>query len=120
MTDGVISDTKKPENKVTYAQLTKGKKIEKYLDVKPKPEDYTKFTYVGKPYKRNDSILKVTGQAKYTGDLKFPGMVFARVLRPPSHGAKMKSVDVSGAEKIEGVQVVRDGDFIAVLSENRG
>ena len=99
-------------------QLAKGKKLEKYLDVKPSVEDYTKFTYVGKPYKHSDAYLKVTGQAKYTGDLKLPGMVFARILRPPSFGAKLTSVDVSGAEKIEGVKVVRDGDFIAVVSEN--
>jgi isoquinoline 1-oxidoreductase len=117
--DGIISDTKNPNNKVSYAELSKGKKLEKYLDVKPSVEDYTKFTYVGKPYHRSDSKLKVTGQAKYTGDLKFPGMVFARILRPPSHGAKLKSVDLSAAEKAEGVQVVRDGEFIAVLSENR-
>ncbi len=117
--DGIITDTKNPKNKVSYAQLAKGKKIEKYLDVKPSVEDYTKFTYVGKPYNRSDSNLKVTGQAKYTGDLKMPGMVFARILRPPSHGAKLTSVDVSGAEKIKGTQVVRDGDFIAVINENR-
>jgi nicotinate dehydrogenase subunit B len=119
VTEGVITDTKNQKNKVTYSQLTKGKKIEKYLDVKPSVEDYTKFTCVGKSYKRTDSVLKVTGQAKYAGDLKLPGMVFARILRPPSHGAKMKSVDVSGAGKIPGVQVLRDGDFVAVLSENR-
>ena len=100
-------------------QLAKGKRIEKFLDVKPSPEDYTKFTYVSKPYLRRDSTIKVTGEAKYTGDLKLPGMVFARILRPPSHGAKLTSVDVSGAEKIPGVQVVRDGDLIAVLHENR-
>jgi isoquinoline 1-oxidoreductase len=117
--DGMIYDTKNPKNSVSYAQLTKGKKMERFLDVKPSPEDYTKFTYVGKPFKHSDANLKVTGQAKYAGDLKIPGMVFARILRPPSHGAKLKSVDVSGAEKIEGVKVVRDGDFIAVISENR-
>jgi nicotinate dehydrogenase subunit B len=117
--DGVVTDTKNPANRVTYAQLTRGKKMEKYLDVKPQVEDYRKFTYVGKPYKRSDALLKVTGKAKYTGDYKLPGMVFARILRPPSHGAKMKSVDVSAAEKIQGVQVVRDGDLVAVLSENR-
>jgi isoquinoline 1-oxidoreductase len=66
-----------------------------------------------------DSVQKVTGQAKYAGDLKLPGMVFARILRPPSHGAIMTSVDVSGAEKIEGVTVIRDGDFVSVISENR-
>jgi nicotinate dehydrogenase subunit B len=116
--DGTITDIKNPKNNVTYAQLAKGRKIEKYLDVKPAVEDFTKFTYVGKPYKHSDAKLKVTGQAKYTGDLKLPGMVFARILRPPSHGAKLSSVDVSEAEKIKGTQVIRDGDFIAVLNEN--
>jgi len=117
--DGIVTDTKNPANSVSYAELTKGKKIEKYLDVKPEVEDYTKFTYVGKSYNHSDAILKVTGEAKYTGDLKLPGMVFSRILRPPSHGAKLTSVDVSGAEKIKDVKVVRDGDFIAVLHENR-
>jgi nicotinate dehydrogenase subunit B len=117
--DGVIIDSKNPAKRISYAQLAKGKKLEKYLDVKPAVEDYTKFTFVGKPYKKVDSIEKVTGQAKYAGDLKLPGMIFARILRPPSHGAKMTSVDVSGAEKIEGIRVVRDGDFIAVVSENK-
>ena len=116
--DGVITDTKNPKNSVTYAQLTKGKKLEKYLDVKPAVEDYTKFTYIGKPYKRSDALSKVTGQAIFTGDLKLLGMVFARILRPPSHGAKLTSADVSGAEKVDGVKVVREGDFIAVVSEN--
>jgi nicotinate dehydrogenase subunit B len=117
--DGVITDTRNPKKTVTYAQLTRGKKVEKFLDQKPAPEDYKKFTYVGKPFKHADARLKVTGEAKYTGDLKLPGMVFARILRPPSHGAKLTKADVSEAEKIEGIKVVRDGDFIAVVSENR-
>ena len=41
--DGIITDTKNPANSVSYAQLTKGKKIEKYLDVKPSVEDYHKI-----------------------------------------------------------------------------
>jgi nicotinate dehydrogenase subunit B len=117
--DGIVIDTKNPKNKVSYAQLAKGKKLEKYLDAKPSVEEYTKFTYVGKPYKHADALVKVTGQAKYTGDIKLPGMVFARILRPPSHGAKLTTVDVSGAEQVQGTQVVRDGDFIAVLNENQ-
>lgn len=117
--DGIVIDSKNTKNSISYAQLTKGEKLEKFLDVKPAAEDYSKFTYVGKPYKRVDSVQKVTGQAKYAGDLKLPGMVFARILRPSSHGAKMTSVDVSGAEKIEGVTVIRDGDFVSVISENR-
>jgi len=117
--DGIISDIKNPKSSVSYAQLTKVKRIERFLDIKPSVEDYTKFYYVGKSYKHSDANLKVTGEAKYTGDLKLPGMVFARILRPPSHGAKLTSVDSSGAEKIPGTQVVRDGDLVAVLNENR-
>lgn len=117
--DGIIIDTKNPRNKVSYAQLAKGRKLEKYLDVKPAVEDYTKFTYVSKPAMRTDSYEKVTGKAKYAADLKLPGMVRARILRPPSHGASLKSVDVSEAEKTDGIKVVRDGDLIAVVGENR-
>ena len=51
--------------------------------------------------------------------MKLPGMVFARILRPPSHAAKMTSVDYSGAEKIAGTKVIRDGDLVAVINENR-
>ncbi|HBE42811.1 MAG TPA: hypothetical protein DDW27_16735 [Bacteroidales bacterium] len=117
--DGIIIDTANPKKRISYAQLAKGKKLEKYLDVKPPVEDYTKFTCVTKPRNKVDSYEKVTGKAKFAGDLRLPGMVFARILRPPSHGAKLKSADVSGAEKIAGVKVVRDGDLIAVVSENR-
>jgi isoquinoline 1-oxidoreductase len=116
--DGIITDIQNPKNKVTYAQLTKGKRIEKFLDVKPSAEDYKKFTYVGKSYKHADATLKVTGEARYSGDIRLPGMVFARILRPPSHGAKLASADTSGAETVEGARVIREGSLIAVLHEN--
>ena len=117
--DGIITDTKNPAKSISYSKLAKGKKIEKYLDVKPAVEDYSMFTYVGKSYNHSDARLKVTGAAKYSGDMKLPGMVFARILRPPSHGAKLKSVDYSAAEKFEGIKVIHDGDLVAVLHENR-
>jgi nicotinate dehydrogenase subunit B len=117
--DGIVSEKGNPSKAVSYADLAKGKKLEKYLDVQPPVEDYTEFTYVGKPLLHSDAYLKVTGKAQYTGDLKLPGMLHARILRPPSHGATLVSADLSAAEKMEGVRVVRDGDFIAVLSEDR-
>ncbi len=117
--DGVVTESGNPSVRVSYAELAQGKKLERYLDVKPAPEDHTKFTLVGKSLKHSDGYEKVTGRAKYTGDLKLPGMLHARILRPPSHGAKLVSADLSAAEAITGVQVVREGDFIAVLSENR-
>lgn len=118
VSDGIVFDKQNADNKVAYSELTKGKRIDRYLDDKPSVEDYRKFTFVGRPYQRLDSIDKVTGAAKYTGDLRLPGMVFARILRPPSHRAKLVTADVSEAEKIKGVNIVRDGDLLAVLHES--
>lgn len=117
--DGVIFDKTNPSRSVTYGQLAKGRRIEKFLDIKPSVEDYSKFTYVGKPLTRRDSYEKVTGVAKFTGDLKIPGMVYARILRHPSHAAKTTSVDWSAAEKVQGTTVIHEGDLVAVLNESR-
>jgi nicotinate dehydrogenase subunit B len=117
--DGVISDIRNNKNKVTYGELTKGKRIEKHLDANQELKDYAKFKYVGKPYLHQDARLKVTGGAKYAADIQLPGLLHARLLRPPSHGAKLLTADVSEAEKMKGIQVVHDGDFIAVLGDDR-
>jgi nicotinate dehydrogenase subunit B len=117
--EGVIIDKKNSNNKVSYGQLTKGKRIERFMDKKPPLKDPADFNIIGKPYFRVDSKLKVTGQAKYTGDFHPQGMVYARILRPPSHFAKLVSVNTTEAEKIQGIQVVRDGDLVALLHELR-
>ena len=102
------------QKKVTYAELAQGKKILRHLKgaaVKT-PAD---FALVGKPVSRRDAREKVTGQAKYAGDVKEPGLLHARILRPPAHGAKLIRADTSGAREIEGVQIIEDGELIAVL-----
>ena len=116
--DGVVFDTKKPNKKVTYAELTKGQKIVKTLSEKPPVKDPSKHKVIGQPVFRRDSVDKVTGTAKYAGDIHLPGMLYARILRPPAHGAKMKSLDTSRAEKMEGVLVIKQDDLVAVLHEN--
>jgi isoquinoline 1-oxidoreductase len=58
----------------------------------------------------------VTGAHKYTFDMKRPGMLWAKVLYPPQFGASLKSLDGSAAEKIPGVKVVHEGNFIAVAA----
>lgn len=113
--DGVIYLKTDKNKKVTYGQLTKGKKIEKFLEIKPKTKDFSEYKIRGKSFRHADGVAKVTGKAMYSGDLRMPGLMYAKILRPPSHGATLKSADTSEAEKMEGVQVVRDQDFIAVL-----
>jgi isoquinoline 1-oxidoreductase len=117
--NGIVYDKADNNKKVSYAELTKGKKIEKHLDVKPAVKDPATFKAIGKPNLHRDAVLKVTGQAKFSGDMLFPDSLYARVLHPPSHGAKLVSADTSEAAKIEGVKVVKEGDFIAVLHKDR-
>ncbi|MBD3183140.1 molybdopterin-dependent oxidoreductase [Candidatus Poribacteria bacterium] len=112
---GAVIEKNNSKNRVTYAQLTEGKRIERHLEEKPPVKDFLEFKIVGKPVLRRDSLEKVTGEAKFAGDIRLPGMLYAKILRPPAYGARLKSVDTSAAEKIEGVKVVRDGDLVAVL-----
>jgi nicotinate dehydrogenase subunit B len=115
--DGVISVKGKTGKKVSYSDLTKGQKIARYLDKKPDFKNYSEFKIMGKSFVHQDAIIKVKGEAKFAADFRLPGMLYARVLRPPSHGATLTSVDTTEAEKTEGIQVVKDRDFIAVLHE---
>ena len=113
--DGAVYVLKSPSKKATYADLIGGKKIEVRLEKKPPIKPVAAHTVTGKPTPRSDGRAKVTGEAKFSGDIRLPGMLYAAVLRPPAHGAKLKSADTSAAEKVPGAQVVRDGDLIAVL-----
>ena len=116
---GVVTDSADPKKTVTYGQLTEGKRIERKVDGKAPRTAVKAFSVVGQSAKRRDGIEKVTGQAKYAGDVLPPGGVLhARLLRPPAHGATMGSVDTSAAERLPGVKVVRDGDLVAVLHEH--
>lgn len=58
----------------------------------------------------------VTGQHRYASDALLPGMVVGKILRPPAYQATLDFVDTSAAEAMEGVTVVREGDFIAVTA----
>ena len=116
--NGLIFDRKRPMSRVTYGELTAGKIIERHLKDLPPLKPASEYTVSGKSYLRRDAFDKVTGRAHYTADIRLPGMVYARILRPPAHGARRLHVDTSAAEKMADVQVVRDGDLVAVLHPN--
>ena len=114
---GVVSDRKNERKRITYGELAKGEPIERHLKLKPELKDVSQFQIMGQPKLRRDSLEKVTGKAKYAADIRLPGMLYAKILRPPAHGAKLKKADTSGARKVDGVRLVEDGDLIAVLHE---
>ncbi len=113
--DGVVFDKGNPAHKVTYGQLTRGKYIEKRTTRKPAVKGVTEHKVMGTPLGRVDATSKVTGETRYAGDIRLPGMLYARILRPPAHGAKLKHVDTSAAGADEGVIIVKEEDFVAVL-----
>jgi len=113
--NGVVSVRDQAQKKATYAELAQGQAIERHLDPKPAPKTPAAFKVIGKPRLRRDAREKVTGKAQYAGDIRLEGMLYARLLRPPAHGAKMKSVETGEAEKLDGVRVVREGEMVAVL-----
>jgi nicotinate dehydrogenase subunit B len=116
--EGMIYKKNAPAGKVSYAQLTKGKRIERTVQEKPAIKHYSKHTISGKSVKRTDALEKVTGKAKFAGDIRLPGMLYAKILRPPVHGAQLKQVDVSAARQVNGLHIVQEKDLIAVLHEN--
>jgi isoquinoline 1-oxidoreductase len=113
--DGFVQEKTNPQNRISYGALARGKMIERHLDPKPPVKPPAEYTIVGRPADRKDAVLKASGKAQYAGDIQLSGMLYARILRPPAHGAKLKTIDLSGAEKTEGARVIRDGDLIAVL-----
>jgi isoquinoline 1-oxidoreductase len=115
--DGVIRHAS-GQKQITYAQLVAGKHIARHIDKVP-VKLAAQVKIFGESPARKDALEKVTGKAIYSGDLKFEGLLHARIVRPPAHGATMKDVDVSAAEKLPGVTVIRDGDLVAVLHGRR-
>ncbi len=115
VSDGVVAVSGDSSRSVSYADLAKGKTIARRLDRKAVLESVKDFSTVGRPVNRLDAVSKVTGRAEFSGDIRRDGMVYARLLRPPAHGATLVDVDASGVEAVKGASVVRDGDIIAVL-----
>jgi isoquinoline 1-oxidoreductase len=115
--DGVVFDSERPETRVTYGELARGQKILRRAVPKPSPKKPAEFTRIGKPLNRRDSREKVTGAAKFAGDIRRPGLLYAKILRPPAHGAKRVSLDTAAAEAVPGIRLVRDGDLVAALHE---
>jgi nicotinate dehydrogenase subunit B len=117
--DGVVVSKTDRAKHVTYGELTAGKRIERRLDGQAVLRQVGAFTIMGTSAPRRDALEKVTGKAKYAGDIVPSGALHARILRPPSHGATFVRADTSAAERVPGARVVRDGDLIAVLHAHR-
>ena len=116
--NGFVFDKENKRSRVSYAQLAQGKKIERYAMGKVAVKKPSEFKIMGTAVLRRDAREKVTGKARYAGDVGFPGMLYAKILRPPAHGAKLVDVDLSEAKQMKDVLVFKEGDFVAVLHQH--
>lgn len=116
--NGTVYVSSDNATRVTYGQLAKGQRITRKVDGKAVLKALPEFRLMGKSVKRMDGRAKVTGKAQYAGDIRLPDMVYARILRPPAHGATLKSVDTSEAARIPGVTVVNQDGIVAVLHKD--
>jgi nicotinate dehydrogenase subunit B len=106
--------------KLAYGELVKGTELHRSAAA-PATYDLRKpgqYLVIGKPFQRIDIPAKVSGGAAYVQDLRLPGMVHARVVRPPSAGARLAGFDSAAVDKLPGVlKLVRDGSFVGVLAQ---
>ncbi|MFL6792329.1 MAG: molybdopterin cofactor-binding domain-containing protein [Bradyrhizobium sp.] len=103
---------------LSYGELVATDMLHVQAQPKSRLKNPATFRVLGQPVPRVDIPAKVTGGAAYVQDMRLPGMVHARVVRPPSYGAQLAECDVSVVEKLPGViKVVRDGNFLAVVAE---
>lgn len=108
------------QRSITYAELAAGGELPKAFeqaapsDLALTPTDRWKVmgTSVPRPNRRD----LVTGAHKYPSDQIRPGMLYGKVLRPPSYGARLTGIDLAPAQAMKDLTVVRDGDFVGVAA----
>ena len=105
-------------NGVGIASLVGGKRLSLQVDAKAPLRPPAQYTVVGKPVLRPDVPAKCTARHTYLQDHIVPGMLHGRVVRPPTIGAKLVSVDESSIGKIPDARVVRIQDFLGVVAKD--
>lgn len=103
---------------IGYGDLVGGRFLRYRATDRSPLRDPGQYTVIGQPMQRVDIPPKVTGGVAYVQDLRLPGMVHARPVRPPSYGARLRSLDAGDVEGMPGVlKVVRDGSYLGVIAE---
>jgi CO/xanthine dehydrogenase Mo-binding subunit len=101
---------------LSYAELARGKALAHNLHAEDPVTPATEWKIAGMPLPKADGRAFVTGRHQYASDVRLEGMLYGKVLRPPSFGATLASYDDSAARAMTGVTIVRDGDFIGVAA----
>ena len=129
VSDGVVSVAGNPDKKISYGELVGGKHFDVKIsatgtgwDMKIAAEvpakSYKDYKIVGTKVERVDLPPKFTGEFVYTQDVRVPGMLHGRVVRPPTVNSKPTNVDHASIKDIPGsVKIVQEGNFVGVVAE---
>lgn len=101
---------------LSFGQLTQGQKLMKTISGNVPTTPAEQWQVAGKPIPKVDGRAFVTGKHQFTPDIKLPGMLYGKVLRPAAFGATLVSLQTQAAESLPGVVVVRDGNFVGVTA----
>lgn len=116
--DGVITAKNDPSKKVTYAQLVGGKKFNLTVSATARRKPASEWRVLGTPLGRPDLPEVVTGRFEFVHNVRLPGMLHGRVVRPPLVGATLISVDESSVQGMPGlVKVVVKRNFVGVVAQ---
>jgi CO/xanthine dehydrogenase Mo-binding subunit len=114
--DGVVR-ARDGGGSVTYGELIGDRALSLKVDAAAALKPHDRLRFIGQPLPRPDLPAKITGHHRYLQDLVLPGMLHARVIRPPAHGAALVSVDESSIAGIGSARTVRIQSFLAVVGE---
>src|SRR5712692_4854686 len=120
--DGVVRVKSDASKKVSYGQLIGGKKFDLKLDSNAKRKPASEWTVLGTAARRPDMPAMVTGQFEFVHNVRVPGMLHGRVVRPPAVGATVVSVDESSVRDLPGVvngrvKVVAKKNFVGMVAD---
>ncbi len=99
-----------------YGELARGKTLAQNLPAEDPVTPPDQWAIAGKPIPKKHARSFVTGEHQYTPDLRRPGMLYGKVLRPPSFAATLTSYDAKATQTMNGVVIVHDGDFIGAAA----
>jgi nicotinate dehydrogenase subunit B len=115
--DGVVSVKATPARRVAYGALIGGKKFDVQLDPKATRRHPREWTVLGTSVPRVDMRAMATGQFEFVHNVRVPGMLHGRVVRPPSPGATLMGVDENSVRSMPGfVKVVVKNNFVGVVA----
>jgi nicotinate dehydrogenase subunit B len=113
--NGIVFEKDHPQHRVSYGELAHGRSIERHATGKAVVKKFSEFRIMNTSHLRRDGREKVTGKTVYAADMRLPGMLYAKILRPPSHASKLVDVDIAEAKLVKDVVIIHEGTLVAAL-----